>query len=44
MIRGSFFLLEHLPEWDIKAIGALSVSVSFPGPDKRDAADALHLL
>lgn len=25
-------------------IGALSVSVSFPGLDKRDAADTLHLL
>lgn len=34
----------HLPERDIKVIGALSVLVSFPGLDKRDAADTLHLL
>lgn len=37
-------LSDHLPERDIKVIQALSVSVSFPGPDKRDAADVLHLL
>lgn len=42
--EGFFFFWDHLPEWDIKAIGALSVLVTFPGLNKRDAAETLHLL
>lgn len=42
--EGSFFFPYHIPERDIRVIGALSVLVSGPGLDKRDAADILHLL